>query len=328
MLKTDKITRILSLYNRLELGEEINKTAFSLEHNINERSVDRDIEDIRLFLSEIYSHKELNYDKARKVYYLTNNSKSLISSLEIITILKILINSRALRNDEMVGLINTIISLVDFDDKKAIKSLIDNELQNYIPPTHNKAILKMHWDLNQAISKKRKIRINYIRTDNKIVERRISPLAVIFSDYYFYLIAYIDGKDYHYPAFFRLDRINSFKIEDEIYSSELVFKYSVGEMKNNIKFMLGGELINIELKVNKEIVNTIIDQFPNANVIREDDKFYYLRIKVFEEGFVKWVLSNSNNVEVIKPLELRQRIKGEVTKILNMYLERKDEEVG
>lgn len=36
MLKIDKIIRILSLYNRLELGEEINKTSFSLDYNINE----------------------------------------------------------------------------------------------------------------------------------------------------------------------------------------------------------------------------------------------------------------------------------------------------
>lgn len=50
MLKIDKIIRILSLYNRLELGEEINKTSFSLDYNINEwKIVDRDIEDIRLF---------------------------------------------------------------------------------------------------------------------------------------------------------------------------------------------------------------------------------------------------------------------------------------
>ena len=50
MIKIDKIIRILSLYNRLELGEEINKTSFSLDYNINEwKIVDRDIEDIRLF---------------------------------------------------------------------------------------------------------------------------------------------------------------------------------------------------------------------------------------------------------------------------------------
>lgn len=51
------------LYHQLLNGEHIDKAAFSLEHNITERSFDRDIEDIRLFLSEIFSSNELLFDK-------------------------------------------------------------------------------------------------------------------------------------------------------------------------------------------------------------------------------------------------------------------------
>ena len=41
------------LYHQLLNGEHIDKAAFSLEHNIMERSFDRDIEDIRLFLISV-----------------------------------------------------------------------------------------------------------------------------------------------------------------------------------------------------------------------------------------------------------------------------------
>ena len=68
LFKTDKITRILMLYHQLVNGQHINKTLFSWEHGINERSFDRDIEDLRLFLSEIYSAREIQYNKETGTY--------------------------------------------------------------------------------------------------------------------------------------------------------------------------------------------------------------------------------------------------------------------
>lgn len=228
----------------------------------------------------------------------------------------------------MIGLINTIISLVNFNDKKSIKELIDSELQNYVPPIHNKAILKMHWDLNQPIMKMQKIKIKYIRRDNETVERVISPLAVVFSDYYFYLIAYIDKKDYDYPAFFRLDRIVSFIILNQTYSKQLFSKYNVGNMKKNTKFMSGGRFIKVKLKVDKLVLNTILDQIPNAIIINENNSFAFLEVKIFEDGFIKWVLNNSDAVEVINPIEIRDKIKNEAIKILNKYSEGIDNNFG
>ena len=49
----DKITRLLILYSSLINGDEINKTMFCFENDCSPRSFDRDIEDIRLFLSEV-----------------------------------------------------------------------------------------------------------------------------------------------------------------------------------------------------------------------------------------------------------------------------------
>ena len=61
--KCDKITRILILYKQLCDGVEVDKASFCIEHGISERSFDRDIEDIRLFLNEIYSGDDVIYDK-------------------------------------------------------------------------------------------------------------------------------------------------------------------------------------------------------------------------------------------------------------------------
>ena len=63
MQSTDKVTRILMLYQQLLQGNIVNKTAFTVENQITERTFERDIDDIRLFLSDSYATTELVYDK-------------------------------------------------------------------------------------------------------------------------------------------------------------------------------------------------------------------------------------------------------------------------
>ncbi|MBQ3217003.1 MAG: hypothetical protein IJB35_04205 [Oscillospiraceae bacterium] len=68
-MKTDKVTRVLILYHQLMHGAAVNEAWFCMEHGIDRRSFDRDIEDIRLFLSVIFVSKELRYDKINNVYF-------------------------------------------------------------------------------------------------------------------------------------------------------------------------------------------------------------------------------------------------------------------
>lgn len=316
---TDKITRVLMLFNRLSRGEEINKTDFSIEHDVTERSIDRDIEDIRVFLSEIYASRELIFDRAKNVYYMSSCHQVEVSRVEIIALLKILISSRAFRNDEMMGLVGAISSLIEQDGQRQVKELVTNEMQNYISPTHNKAIMKMQWDLNQCIMKQQKIKLSYCKATGDISERVISPLAVVFSDFYFYLIAYIDGKSYDYPAFFRVDRIISFQMLEERYPRYLNTKYNVGEMRKCIKFMSAGQLIRVKLKIKPSVFEIVLDQLPNATIIDKNDNYIYIRAAIFKDGFIKWVLNQRNNVEVLEPLELREEIRKEVIEVLNIY---------
>ena len=68
--EVDKTTRILLLYGRLVQGERINKMAFCMEAECLPRTFERDIEDIRLYLSEVHEDKELIYDRNNNTYCL------------------------------------------------------------------------------------------------------------------------------------------------------------------------------------------------------------------------------------------------------------------
>lgn len=325
MTKTDKITRILMLYQRLIQGEHINKKSFSIEHSINERSVDRDIEDLRLFLSEIYSTHELLFDKISNSYYLTGCYDNEITGIELMALLKILMSSRAFINEEMEGILAGIMGLVSRQNQKQLIDVVKNELDNYKSPVHNKAILKLQWDLNKCILNQKKIEITYYKQSKEKVKRIVSPISVIFSEYYFYLVAFIDGHNYDFPAFFRVDRIECFNVFDEIYSKSLYEKYNVGDMKKCIQFMYAGNLMEVKLKCRNSILEPVLDRLPNSEIIDTDDEFKIIRCKIFGEGFIKWALSQGNQLEVLEPIELRKKLYEASLEIVDLYKEQKED---
>lgn len=78
----DKLTRLLWLYSKLLNGEEVNKWSFCLEADCQSRSFDRDIEDIRMFLSETYQVANLLYSRSENTYYLTAGQRQPLEMME------------------------------------------------------------------------------------------------------------------------------------------------------------------------------------------------------------------------------------------------------
>ena len=70
----DKVSRILRLFHSLIQGQKLNKADFAKSNNISERSVDRDIEDIRYYLSEIHSNAEVRLEQLQIQQYRSNNN--------------------------------------------------------------------------------------------------------------------------------------------------------------------------------------------------------------------------------------------------------------
>lgn len=176
------------LYHQLLSGEHIDKAAFSLEHNITERSFDRDIEDIRLFLSEIFSSNELLFDKENRTYYLTGEQPQYIDRMEAVAIGKILLSSPTLRYDEMMGLLHVLMTAVSKDDANAVRSYLRREIAGYTSQV-NTAILKLLADLYEIIQANGNIEIILSGDKGKQMTKRVSPLEVNLIEGQFYLIA-------------------------------------------------------------------------------------------------------------------------------------------
>lgn len=186
--RTDKVTRVLMLYHRLLDGEYINKSLFCMEHNIDARSFDRDVEDIRLFLSDLYSGDELAFDRDENAYHLTGKRPTYMDRMEATAISKIVLESRTLRSDEMDGLFQIILSMVKEHDKKPIEEYLSYDVENYSSKTKN-AILKYIGDLYAILKAGYDIEIEFENDNNGIQEKiKVSPVNLVCIENEFVLI--------------------------------------------------------------------------------------------------------------------------------------------
>ena len=317
----DKITRMLLLHSRLVQGEKINKFNFCMETDSLPRTFDRDIEDVRLYLSEFFCNEELIYDRQENAYYFLGLQRAALEAMEYLLIERILLDTRVLRVDEMDRLLAHLFLNAEnvgktlFHEKECIKE--------YEGPTHKKAILKMHGDLTTVLTSKLVIKIKYIKMNEEIVKREVIPCAIKYDLGYLYLIAFLRVSNKQYPAYFRLDRIYSFTIagNQRYYEMRRVDEY-IEKYSKGITQMYGGEFIEILLKCKKKFYPYIYDKFRNANIVSDSDDIVNVKLCAFEGGFIKWMMSQPIDlVQIIEPEKLKMKIIDEARKIISIYTE-------
>lgn len=182
----DKVERILTLFFRLYQGKKISKMAFMLEMEINSRTFERDIEAIRMFLSESFSFHEVVFDRARNVYYMTGSKQEELTDVEFTTAATILIGSKALGKQEMTGLVNQLYRITH--GKNTVPwEMLKEELYNYDRKAPEKPILKTQWDLAQCIIRKKVIRLLTVNGTSK-EGAEIVPLKLFYENNVLWLV--------------------------------------------------------------------------------------------------------------------------------------------
>lgn len=161
----NKALRILNIYQKLMNNQTVNKSEEAAAYGVNSKTIQRDIDDI-------------------------------LTAGEALAVCKILIDSRAFPKDKMKKLIYQIVgSSVPEPEQKHIYELVNNELFHYIELRHKTDCSEMLWQIGEAVRTNHYIEIEYQRTkDKSIVNRRLRPAAIMFSEYYFYLTAFIDDE--------------------------------------------------------------------------------------------------------------------------------------
>lgn len=315
MIKSDQIERVLQMYAKLSDGYVVNKAEEAVRYGVNEKSIQRDIEHIRNFLDNDSERTGLVntivYDRAAKGYRLETLYQIRLQNAEVLALCKILLDSRAFTKDEMVSMLDKLITCcVPKVNQKRVKELISNEEFHYVEPRHKTRFIELMWDLGQAIRECRYIEIDYYRTkDKQVVHRELKPVAIMFSEYYFYLTAFIDDeeikKDFDvlndsFPTIYRIDRIRSLNILEKRFYIPYSSRFEEGEFRKRIQFMYGGKLKKVKFRYTGTDIDAILDRLPTAKILDEEDGAYIVSAEVFGSGIDMWIRSQGSYVELLQ----------------------------
>ncbi len=333
--KMHKNTRTLDIYVRLCEGKAINKTEEAGKFGVDARSIQRDIDDIRAFLSEqkvkdSSDAREVVYDHTKKGFVMKGARVSLMTNSEILAVSKILLESRAFSRKEIDVILDKLLAgCVPLKNMKLVSDLIANERYHYVELHHQSYVQDKLWALGSDIKERNLLEIEYIKAthSNELVRRIVEPAALIFSEYYFYLNAYIVEKNeegayvhkYDYPAIFRIDRIVSYRETGEKYRISYASRFEEGEFRKRIQFMYAGQLMRIQLRFTGENPEALLDRLPTAKILSQTKEGYIIEAEVYGKGIMMWLLSQGSRVEVLKPKSLREEMKQTLTEMLGKY---------
>lgn len=314
-LGNDKANRVLSIYSKLMNGSTVFKSEEAVCFGVNERTIQRDIDDIRNFLEQEVNTQgiinEVIYDRVQKGYRLNKIYDIKLSNGEILAICKILLDSRAFKKDEMQSMLQRLIDCcVPEGNKKLVNDLISNEIFHYIELNHKKSFLTNMWKIGQAIHSHQYIEIEYqgVR-GSSVKKRKLKPLAIMFSEYYFYLMAFIEDKKTRenfsvlndsFPTIYRIDRIQSLNIPGEKFHIPYNNRFEEGEFRKRVQFMYGGKLRKVKFEYLGYSVESVLDRLPTAKIIDETDGKYVIEAEVFGEGIDMWLRSQGDNIRIVR----------------------------
>lgn len=296
VLKPD---RVLCIYLELAQGKVLTKKDLAQKFCVTERSIQRDLGALRCFLADQGMNQAILYDKVSGGYFLQKSVADAMSNSEILAVCKILLESRSMRKDEMFPILEKLIArCVPEQNKKAVQALIANEEYHYTEPHHRKQILPGLWEIGQAIQARQIMEIQYERMkEPKLVVRRIMPVGIMFSEYYFYLTAFLEDKtsfenpDDMFPTIYRIDRIRAFQVLEERFRVPYKERFEEGEFRKRVQFMYGGTLQIVKFRYTGPSLEAVLDRLPSAEAKENPDGGWDISAEVFGKGIEMWLNS-------------------------------------
>lgn len=308
--------RLLAMYAQLAEGKPLYKAREAVKYNCSLRSIQRDIEDLRSFFADRSETtgvvQELIYDRKLNAYRLVPPLRNLLTNEETFAVLKVLLESRSLTKGELFPILEKLISCcVPPDNRRQVTDLIANEKYHYVEPRHKKEILEKMWNLSAAIREHKEIKITYMRQSGDDVSRVLKPVGIMFSEFYFYLVGFIDKENQlekikfevendPFPTIYRIDRIKEYTVTDTHFNVPYQNRFEEGEFRKRVQFMYGGKLQKIKFWYKGPSVEAVLDRLPTAKILQHDGNGYLISAEVFGKGIDMWLRSQGDMVEMVE----------------------------
>lgn len=316
--KGDRGLRMLDIFERLNRGELLNKRELTKYYGVGEKTIQRDIEDIRSYLADrrvAQVSATIQYDRGANGYRLTRFEREWLTNQETLALCKILLESRALEKAELHVLIEKLLTQASPSDRAIAEDIIRSEYAAYVPLQHGKRLLESLWRISLAIHRHREISFLYTRKDGTSHQRAVKPLSIMFSEFYFYVIARYPTEEGDVYRTYRIDRMSGLKETGKTFRIPHSEKFHDGEFRKRVQFMYDGKFQKIQFRFFGSSIEHVLDRLPTASAKKTADGVYDITAEVYGDGVLIWLLSQGSQVEVLKPETLRQQWLTEVKKI-------------
>ena len=321
-MENTKQYRVLEIFFRGLRGEDLSVQELANEYNVSTKSITRSINELKDFIADhrdLVSNTELQYSYSDKCYRLFMDE--FLTNKELFSLVEVMIGARAFSKMELLILVDKLKKFTTPEDRPKMNELIRKELYHYPEVSHDcESVQDNLWKIVNCITERKEISIEYYRTDRKWVTHRLRPASVMFTDYYFYLIAFrTDGKT-DKPYYFRIDRIKQITIHRKKFDAFDTPDFDEGMLRKRSLFMWPGKLRTIRFEFNGPSVQAALDKLPTAKIIEcLGGGKYLIEAEVYGDGIKMWLLSQGTWVKVVSPAEYVEEIRNEIEAIAAYY---------
>lgn len=321
-MENTKQYRLLEIFFRGLRGEDISVQKFADEYGVSTKSVSRSVSELKNFLAdhrELVGNTELEYSYRDKCYRLYMDE--FLTNVELFSLVEVMIGARAFSKMELLALIDKLKRFTTPENRPKMNELIRKELYHYPEIKHDCESVQEHlWKLITCIDEHCEISIDYYRMDRKWVTHRLRPASVMFTDYYFYLIAFRADEKTDKPYYFRVDRIKQITTHRKKSDLHDAPDFDEGLLRKRSLLMWPGKLRTIRFEFSGPSVQAVLDKIPTAKIIeRLGGNKYLIEAEVYGDGIKMWLLSQGSWVKVVAPSDFVEEMKEEIKKMLKKY---------
>lgn len=314
--------RVLEIFFRAMRGEDISVAELANEYGVSTKSISRSISDLKAFLAdhrELVGNTAFEYSHQDKCYRL--HMDEFLTNKELFALVEVMIGARAFSKMELLAITDKLKRFTTAEDRPVLNELIRKELYHYPEVKHDcESVEDRLWQIVNCITEHKEITIEYYRMDRKWKTHRVRPASVMFTDYYFYLIAFMAEGKMDKPYYFRLDRIKDVTEHRKKFSTEDIPEFDEGLLRKRSTFMWQGKLRTIRFEFSGPSVQAVLDKLPTAKIIeRLGDRKYLIEAETYGDGIKMWLLSQGSWVKVVAPQDFIEEIKSELIVALKNY---------
>lgn len=194
--------------------------------------------------------------------------------------------------------------------------------------------------IHEAIKSSKKVRFIYRKrkmadkytTVYEEKEHIVNPYAMIWSNDHYYLIG--NKEKYNNLMHTRIDRMKKVEILDEAatkYTQKIDYKngFNAADYSKKHFNMFSGDIEQIELICDKDLIDAMIDKFGDATAIKAEGEnaFSFRAQAAVNDGLVSWIMQYSDKIFVKSPVELKNMIEKKCRDILASYSKGESENI-